>query len=155
MNKIIIPVIPVIDMSVRGLCCKPYPGHKKGCPNYGKKKGCPPEAPKYDDVYDISKPVYAIINKFDLCAHISRMKEVHPEWTERQLRCCLYWQPTARKQLLQIIKEFYSSNAGYKIESCPEAMGVDVTETLKSAGIILEWPPEKWVCQVALAGTPK
>jgi hypothetical protein len=31
-------------------------------------------------------------------------------------------------------------------------MGVNVTATLKDAGIELEWPPKKFVRQVALAG---
>lgn len=153
--KIVLPVIPVIDYSVRGLCVKPYPGHKKGCPNFNKKNGCPPGAAKFDEVYDLSKPVYAIINKFDFASHVSRMKELHPEWSQRQLECCLYWQPKARNQLLQHIKYFLQNHPGYKVEPCPEAMGVDVTETLKNSGVILEWPPKIMCCQVALAGTIK
>jgi predicted metal-binding protein len=150
--KIIIPVIPVIDYSVRGLCMKPYLGHKKGCPNYGKKNGCPPGAKCFDEVYDLSQPVYAIINKFDFARHVSRMYELHPEWSQRQLECCLYWQPKARNQLLQHIKYFLKNHPGYRIEACPEAMGVDVTNTLARAGVLLEWPPKQWACQVALAG---
>jgi predicted metal-binding protein len=153
--KIIIPVEPVIDMSVRALCVKPYPGHKKGCPNYGKKKGCPPEAPRFDDEYDLTKPIYAIINKFDIASHVSRMRELHPDWSQRQLDCCLYWQPRARNQLLEHIRYFLGKHPGYRFETCPEAMGVNVTETLKRVGIILEWPPRQWACQVALAGIKK
>lgn len=153
--KIIIPVIPVVDYSVRGLCIKPYPGHKEGCPNFGKKKGCPPEAKMFDTVYDMSKPVFAIINKFDFAGHVNRMKELHPEWSERQLECCLYWQPRARKQLLENIKHFLKNHPGYKIESCPEAMGVNITETMTNSGLILEWPPKQWAYQIAIAGIPK
>lgn len=150
--KIIIPVIPVIDLSVRGLCIKPYPGHKKGCPNHGKKEGCPPEAPRYTDVYDLSKTVFAIINKFDIAGHVQHMKEMHPDWTQRQLECCLYWQPKARKHLVEHIKGFWREHNDYSIETCPEAMGVNITQTLKNAGLDLEWPPKQWACQVALAG---
>ena len=35
---------------------------------------------------------------------------------------------------------------------CPEAMGVNVTQTLKEAGVELEWPPEKTVIKVAFVG---
>lgn len=150
--KIIIPVTPVIDYAVRGLCVSPYPGHKKGCPNFNHKNGCPPRAMTFDKVYDLSKPVYAIINKFDFAEHVNRMKELHPKWSQRQLECCLYWQPKARKQLLQHIKYFFSNHQGYFITVCPEAMGLDVTRTLKNSGIDLEWPPKQWACQVAIAG---
>jgi len=30
-------VEPVIDLIVRTLCTTPYPGRKKGCPNYNKR----------------------------------------------------------------------------------------------------------------------
>jgi hypothetical protein len=153
--KIIIPVIPTIDYTVRGLCTRPYPGHKKGCPNYGIKNGCPPKADYFDKVYDLSKPVFAIINKFDFAGHVNRMIELHPEWSRRQLECCLYWQPKARKQLLQHIKYFLHNHPEYHVEACPEAMGVNVTETMKRAGIVLEWPPQVMSCQVALAGVKK
>lgn len=150
--KIIIPVMPVIDYSVRNLCIYPYPGHKKGCPNFNKKNGCPPGAKLFDTVYDLSQPIFAIIHKFDLAGHVARMKGLHPEWSQRQLECCLYWQPRARKQLLQHIKYFLSDHPGYKVEACPEAMGVNITGTLKNSGLILEWPPKEWAYQVALAG---
>ncbi len=36
----------------------------------------------------------------------------------------------------------------------PEAMGVNITETMKGSGVILEWPPRILVYKVALAGVP-
>lgn len=151
-------VEPVIDYTVRGLCVKTYPGHKRGCPNYNHKKGCPPYADYFDKVYDLSKPVYAIVNSFDFYAHVSRMKEMHPEWSQRQLECCLYWQPKARKQLFGLMKGFLKNHRfkheGYKIEPCPEAMGVEITKTLAAVGVNLEWPPKNIARQVALAAVP-
>lgn len=158
MSQIIRLVKPVIDYSVRGLCVKEYPGHKKGCPNFNRKKGCPPQAGFFDKVYDLDKPVYAIINEFDFKAHVDKMRKLHPDWSKRKLECCLYWQKKARKELLEAIKQFLKENQNYKIykvETCPEAMGVDVTKTLANAGIILEWPPVNIVRQVALAAIPK
>ena len=80
----------VIDLKVRGLCGRPYPGHPKGCPNVNHKKGCPPSAPLLPDVFDLSRPVWIIINRFDLGAHVERMRTLHPDWSTRQLTCCLY-----------------------------------------------------------------
>lgn len=148
----IILVQPVIDYNVRSLCIKPYPGHSKGCPNFGKKQGCPPGAAKFDEVYDLSKPVYAIINKYDFKAHTERMRQLHPAWSDKQVRCCLYWQPAARKQLVIATKSFLEKHKGYHVETCPEAMGINITSTLATVGIVLEWPPETITYQVALAG---
>ena len=153
-NIIIKQVIPVIDYKVRALCIKPYPNHPKGCPNFGKKEGCPPKAKKFEDVFDITKPIYAIVNVFDLKSHADKMKEKHPNWSERQIYCCLYWQKTARKQLLEGIKEFLKEHKGYT-EQHVQAMGVEVTKTLEAVGIELEWEPKNIACQVALAGIKK
>lgn len=143
------------------MCVRAYPGHKQGCPNFGKKDGCPPGANFFEDIYDMTKPVYVIINRFDFKAHVDRMKMVHPDWSKRKLECCLYWQTVARKQLFEGIKKFLRNNdnehfkQGYKVTTCPEAMGVNVTETMKRSGITLEWPQETVTYQIALAGIPK
>jgi predicted metal-binding protein len=156
MNRttIVQQVNPVIDYEVTKLCVRPYHGHKKGCPNFNKKKGCPPNSPKFDQIYDIDQPIFAIINRFDFSKHINRMKDLHPGWSQKQLECCLYWQPKARKSLNDAIWFFNAniSNIHYSVERCPEAMGVNVTETLKQIGIELEWPPKTVTYQVALAG---
>jgi predicted metal-binding protein len=147
-----IQVVPQIDLSVRGLCTKVYPGHPKGCPNFNHKDGCPPGAPQFDDVYDLSEPIYAIVNKFDISEHRKRMRNLHPTWSLRQLDCCLYWQPKARKQLMIGIKQFLGKHSKYHFTTCPEAMGVDITKTLELVGIHLEWPPVNFTYQVTLAG---
>lgn len=82
------------------------------------------------------------------------MRASNPAWTSRQLECCLYWQPTARKQLAAEIKQFLWSHAGYVADTCPEAGGVNVTETLRRVGVDLEWPPKRIVRQVAIAARP-
>lgn len=147
-------VVPIIDYSVRGLCRKPYHNHPKGCPNWGKDK-CPPGIPKLEDYFDADKPLYIIWNKFDIGSHINKMKEKHPDWTDYQTRCVLYWQGTARKQLKNEIIEFKRDNPGLVVTTSPEAMGVNITETMKKIGIELEWPPMKYSYQIAMGGTPK
>ena len=145
----------VVDKGVRALCVKAYAGHAKGCPNFNEKPGCPPQAPMIEDVLDLSQPVFAIWNFFDMAGHVAKMKAKHPDWSDRQLRCCLYWQAGARKKLKETIRAFLREQGRLKVVGCPEACGVNVTETMKSAGIILEWPPVSIAYQVVLAGCPR
>lgn len=93
-------------LSPRGLCVKFYKNHKFGCPNFGKKPDCPPLVPMFDEIFDITRPIYAIYIVFDLFSHVEKMKQRHPSWTETQLLNVLYWQGTARKKLKEHIKKF-------------------------------------------------
>ncbi len=142
----------IIDQSMRGLCKKAYPNHKNGCPNFNKREDCPPKVPLIWQVLNLEKPVYAIWNVFDFSGHTFRMREKHPEWTERQVDCCLYWQGTARKQLKTEIETFSRLKGAHTILTTPEACGINITETMKSIGINLEWPPKTVTYQVAIAG---
>lgn len=144
-------------ISPRSLCVKAYPGHKKGCPNYGKLDLCPPNVGMIEQIYDLTKDIYCIYIAFDLASHVKKMKQKHPNWNDRQLRNLLYWQGTAKKMLREEVKKFLSEyeSLGYKVISSPEAMGVDVTKTLKQIGIILEWSPVNKVYKVTFAGVPK
>lgn len=153
----LVEVVPVLDDKIRELCTKPYPLHPKGCPNFGKRNTCPPKAPFYSEVYNLFKPTYAVINEFDIAGHVARMRRLHPDWSDRQLRCVLYWQGTARKQLTVMVAEAMSDPrcCGYVPTASPEAMGVDVTRTLLAAGVRLEWPPRKVARQVVLLGAPR
>ena len=147
-------VKPIIDLSVRELCHKPYKGHPKGCPNFNKRWSCPPKCKTIDKLLDLSKPDYAIYNIFDFKSHVNRMKEKHPNWTQRQLECCLYWQPRARKELKNKIKLFLQNHQGYRISYVPEGQGVNITATMANVGIQLEWPPITKTFQIVLAGIP-
>ena len=148
-EEMIVQVKPVIDTRVRSLCRNPYPLHPRGCPNYGEKSTCPPKAPLYEDIFNTGLPVYAVVNEYDLGSHVAKMRAKHPKWSYRQLYCVIYWQGTARKQLRKAVKEALKAHRGYIATYCPEAMGVDVTETLKAAGVWLEWPAKKIARQVA------
>jgi len=147
-----VEVEPVVDISVRSLCCRAYPLHSKGCPNIGKKKDCPPFAPLVTDVLDFNKSIYAIYNIFNYKSHVEKMREKHPKWSDRQVKCVLYWQPKARKQLKEKIKYFSEYFPEYYIVKNPEAQGVNLTKTMKNIGIELEWPPENIAYQIVLAG---
>lgn len=149
----VIEVGPIGNPSVQDLCRRPYPNHRHGCPNYGKKEGCPPAAPLITETLDFTEPIYAIYNVFNFGNHVKKMRSKHPDWSQRQVECCLYWQGTARKQLREEIKDFHLVHKGNTIVMCPEAQGVDVTATMKEVGIILEWPPKNKAYQIVLAGT--
>jgi predicted metal-binding protein len=153
-------VKPVIDLSVRELCKRPYPGHSKGCPNYGRKKGCPPAAPVLMDEINIEKTIWAIVVDFNLEQHCADMKKKHPGWSRRQCECCLYWQSGVMAELKHQAASFCSMMLLYgqakelNVLYCPEAFGVNITETMKNAGIELEWPPERIVRKIAFVGFP-
>jgi len=140
-----------VDPKFQNLCKQPYYNHPRGCPNYGKKKTCPPKQKMFFDVFD--RDFYLIYTEFDLKSHIKKLKQKHPNWTDRQLKCCLYWQNTARKNLKKEIQRFKTLFPKHSVTTCPEAMGVNVTDLMKdNAGIKLEWPVETVAYQVAIAG---
>jgi len=140
------------NSGLRKLCTRRYPGHPRGCPNFGKRDSCPPQAPLINETLDLTQPVWVIYNDFDLASHVAKMRARHPNWTERQMYCLLYWQPTARKHLRAVIEEFLQQHPGLLVVSTPEAQGVDVTSTMRGVGIYLEWPPRNVAYQVVLAG---
>lgn len=144
-------IVPVVQPDVRELCVRPYPGHRHGCPNHGRRATCPPRALMIGDLLDLRRPVWVIWNDFAFGAHVERMRRKHPERSERQLACCLYWQGSARKQLEAEIARFLERGSAV-IVRCPEACGVNVTATMRKVGVELEWPPRKIARQVALAG---
>jgi predicted metal-binding protein len=140
------------------LCAQPYPLHPNGCPNFAKNPRCPPKIGLLDKVFDLTKPCWVIYNVFWLGAHVRKMRFLHPRWSERQLYCCLYWQGKARKELKEEIEKFHRTKDPTKkclVTTCPEAMGLNVTETMRKSGIELEWPPLERALQVAFAGAPR
>ena len=144
-------IIPVIDPGVRLMCVRPYPNHPRGCPNFNKRKDCPPKSSLWNDVCDKQLATWVFWTHFNLGAHRERMQKKHPTWTKRQSECCLYWQGTAKKPLKDWLKENWQF-PGFFTTMCPESMGVNVTATMASIGVDLEWPPEKLTYQVAMGG---
>lgn len=148
----------IIDPSVRSLCQKPYPNHPKGCPNYGKRAICPPRCPLITEEYDMSKGFWLVWIEFDFGAHCRKMRRLHPDWSQRQIECCLYWQGKANKKLREAVADvryYLRGRDKWSVTYCPEAMGVNVTETMRRVGVELEWPPQRVVRKVALFGVKK
>ena len=144
------------------LCRRPYPNHPRGCPNYKKKKGCPPRAKPLGLILDLSVTVFAVWNVFPFRQHCRRMRKKHPEWSKRQIQNCYYWQGTARKQLREEVKRFFSCEVGVRAYDhpktvwCPEAHGINLTATMDFGfRIKLEWPPKVHTYQIVLVGEDK
>lgn len=147
-------VLPVIDYAMRARCGLPYPNHPKGCPNLNDPNHpwCPPRAPRIEHAFDLSRPIWAIWNAHPFGEHVARMRALHPDWSQRQVECCLYWQGTARKQLRERVNVFLRHHPGLVAYS-PEALGVNVTATMRQLGIELEWPPVNLTYQIVFAGS--
>ncbi len=135
-------------------CICEYPGHKHGCPNYGLKDDCSPNMPLLFDVFDLEYPVYAAYTCFDFKEYMDKMKALHPGWSERQCRCVLYWQAGARKTHREFatsaLNMFLQEHKGYWLTDSPEAMGTNVTSTLKKCAITLEWPCKERTYKISL-----
>jgi len=138
-------------MRSRDWCKLPYPSHPKGCPNYGKKETCPPKAPLFNNIV---KPPFVLVGvKFDLLVWTKQMKKKHSDWSDRQLRCCLYWQGKVRKRLREECEKVVTESD--VILYTPEANGVNVFETCKYVNIQLKRNPKVFVWKIAIIGKSK
>lgn len=125
-------------------CSHPYPGHPHGCPNF--LKGCtnrPYFNHPIEGIENHYQKWFAIVEEFDLDAHAIMMKAKHPNWSERQCRNPLYWQGGVRKRLKEKAFRLHPDlkEWGNLYTALPEAWGVDVFETMKLVGVILERKP--------------
>ena len=144
----------VIDYRAREWCRLPYPSHPRGCPNYDHKAICPPKVCLVEDFVDLDRPLWLVVEPFDLAGHMARMRANLPEWSDRQLRCVIYWQGGVNKRLEQGCRELATKVGGvYTI--CPEAMGVQVIKTAKQSGIPIKPRPDGWVFKAGLVGFKK
>lgn len=148
-----VQVKPVIQHEVRNLCILPYPGHEEGCPHYGTRDICPPNAPLFDQYFDLDKPVYIIWITLDLADHFREMRKKHPHWQDEQVRDWQLWNAISKEALAREISAFLNRHPDHTPVQCPEAMGVNITETARRAGLVLEWEePISTVHRIALAG---
>ena len=129
----------VFDIRARNgeWCMAPYPGHPRGCPNY---PACVKEHPNFKTLPP--RKWFALVEDFDLKAHAEKMKAAHPDWTERQARCVLYWQNGVRKRLSEKALKEYRPLEGDILLTIPEACGVNVFATMAQHGLILKKNPD-------------
>lgn len=94
---------------------------------------------------------YFIVETFDLDAFSNSMKVLHPQWSDKQCKCCLYWQNGVRKRLRQKCDSFIATKKGYTYTLIPEAMGVNVFRTAHRHKLMIRKNPAV-VYKVALVG---
>ena len=141
----------ILDYRAREWCKLPYPDHPLGCPNYGMRCTCPPKAPRVEDYFDLSRALWLIVVPFNLAGHISAMRQKHPNWSERQARCVLYWQAGVNKEL-RLEASRFARNNGLIYTLCPEAMGVQVIRTARLLEIPISPRPIDYIFKIALLG---
>lgn len=152
-----VPYESLVCTPLAKIWCKiPYPGHPKGCPNFGKGKHCPPNTPYITEVVDFNYPIYFVYHEFDLASHIKKMRQKHPNWSERQLRCVLYWQRGAKNRHREIMATVANQLKCDFTHPFPNAIGVNVYVTCKKVGIPLEKIKNATINRyVGLIGTAK
>jgi hypothetical protein len=145
----------VFDKRVREWCKLPYPGHAKGCPNIDKSWQCPNKIGFVYDIFDLLMPHWFVIVRFEIGSFAARMQYTHPEWSDKQCRCCLYWQNTVRKELRKVCERFVLSHEDLYYTLIPEAMGVHVFMTMNRLGYRMRRNPKDYLYKVALIGYDK
>jgi len=104
----------------------------------------------------VEPPLFIVVQNFDLEAHVKRMKERHPEWTDKQCQNLLYWQKSVVKKLKEKATAFLESQSDDLILlEVPEANGVDLFKTCENIGIFLERNPKKIVRKMMIIGKRK
>lgn len=141
-----------LDKRVGQWCQLPYPDHPLGCPNYGKRNACPPYAPSVHDFFDLTKRHWFLITEFPFSLYIEEMRSKHPSWSEKRLRCLLYWQGHIRKVQHQRIDAFRGQFQDTLFSLLPEAMSINIFKTLRYSGVDIEVKPQRKVLKVALIG---
>jgi len=128
-------------------CAKYYDGHPKGCPNF---PDCPLKRVHFNTLrgYDW----YAVVEPFDLKSHAEKMKQKHPNWSERQCRNLLYWQNGVRSRLRKKAEKFAMPLMGDIILDIPEAHGVQVFDTMEKHGLVLERKKPDIIHKIMLVG---
>jgi len=142
------------DTRVGNWCKLPYHNHPKGCPNFGIHNYCPPHAPSADDFFDLKQPHWFLITEFNLKSYIDLMREKHPKWSERRLKCLLYWQGSIRAMQRKFIANLRHDNSKLVFSLLPEAMNLNIFKTLIDCNIPFETKPKTKVLKVALLGYP-
>lgn len=146
----ILPCTPVIDPARSvALCRQPYPGHPRGCPQWGACSVTP-----LRHILDLERPTWLAVGAYDLAAHAARQRARWPAWSEAQCRNPRHWQGTARATLRRELAAWLADHPGIIAVWGPESHGLDVTSTCTSVGVELEWPAVTVARQVVLLGHP-
>jgi len=138
------------------LCKRPYPNHPKGCPNQEKCRSL--AIPSFKEFKEKNKNYfyYLVHAYFDFGSYKQIRKREHPDWTEQQVKCVLYWQGSVKKHLADYIENIRKGNPPFYVYGCGsglklffqkivgsmEAARINVFSTLKLNRIPFELNPE-------------
>ena len=133
----------------------PYEGYKDGCPMYGTRPTCPPQTVMFDELID--PPYFLVIQYYDLVSQMKRMKDIHPNWSDKQCANCRYWQKGFDSLIKNEAEEYIKTTMkDGLILIKPEAYGVNLFATCAHHGIILERKyPLKIVKKMVMLGRNK
>ncbi len=158
----------VFTKKTRIWCQLPYPNHPNGCPNFNKNPLCPPNVNFMEKILEKYLLFYLVYAEFDLKKQRKRMLRRHPNWSNRQANCLLYWQNSVKKELKRAIEKIILENkekeilllscgSGFKLSKyytkmipSMEAVGINVFNTLKNNHIEFELKPINKVILVNL-----
>ncbi len=149
---------------IQYLCELPYPDHPNGCPNYNKNPLCPPHSPNRKEILKKYQYFTLFMVKFDFKRHKEQMKMNHPDWSDRQIACNLYYQSHIKKLFYAYVSPYYvypnqvlmgcGSGFGTNIYSM-ESVGINVFQTLKKLNYQLEPNPQTNITFVSLLASDR
>lgn len=119
-------------------CTKPYPRHRKGCPNHTH---CQYHVKKHKtaaECFNLDSPMWLIYVEFDLDAQAIKMKKKHPNWSDVQCRNLLYWQRGIDNKLSTICHDFIIINKLEYYVTMGEGFGINMYATCAKLGLKLD-----------------
>lgn len=141
----IVKIIDTTDVysskKIQSLCHRKYRGHNRGCPNWNKD-GHPPNFPILSEVAQPGTERLIGI-KFDISDHFDNMRKKHPEWSEYQVKNCLYFQGRTKKMLKEYIKTM-NIPSEYTIDLNVSRYGINVNRSLRKFNERIKFPIEKF-----------
>ena len=142
----------VFDKRATGYWCKlPYSGHPKGCVNFNKRVGCPPNSKFFGDL--ISAPFFLVAQEFDLSEQVEILNKKESNLEDKRAFCLDYYRGSFSKKIKEEAEAFLESrNQDLFLLERPEANGVDIFNTCKNVGILLERDPKRKFWKVILIG---
>jgi hypothetical protein len=110
-----------------------------GCPNYNSGiEDCPPEAMHIKEAFR-KDSIHLLTVQFPFQEYIDIKKEKHPTWSNRALINQRHWQAHLKRLLDRYWERIKDRYPDHVVIRNPEAMGVNVEETMKKLGIQLQW----------------
>lgn len=152
---------------IEDLCYRSYPRHPKGCPNIDKCEWL--NIPTFGTILEYGRYThfYLIYAKFDFKQYKKLREKEHPNWTENQIKCVLYWQ----KSVIRLLKNYLNNlnlkdsyvlgcGSGFDVlhqkrVGSMENSCINVFSTMKLNGIKMEVKPENVIYLVCLICSQK